>query len=77
MSHACLHWSKARGSRGRPPGSGRVQAQLGAVKDDPGADEIGKMGKLGAHQIFNIGSPPLAPNQMGRERLDTLSKTPK
>src|SRR6266478_8328149 len=44
---------------------------------DPGPHKIGKIGELGAHQILDVNSLPLVPDQqvlIGRKRLDALSE---
>jgi hypothetical protein len=47
------------------------------VHRDPGPHEIGKMGELGAHQILDINSLALVPDQqvlIGCKCLDALSE---
>jgi hypothetical protein len=47
------------------------------VYRDPGPHKIGKIGELGAHQILDVNSLPLVPDQqvlIGRKRLDALSE---
>src|SRR5712671_7390589 len=46
---------------------------------DPGTDQVGEMGELGAHQVLRLNSLPLVADQkvlIGCERLDALSKAP-
>src|SRR5260370_946899 len=81
----------ARGRRERPvfPGVGRelvecepnrlrgsgLQAQLGAVHEDPRANEICEMRELGAGQVLDLYTAPHTPYQqvlIGRKRLDSL-----
>jgi hypothetical protein len=57
-------------------GGGRIQTQLRAVDIDPRASKIRKVCELGTHQILDINSLPLVPDQqvlIGRERLNSLS----
>jgi hypothetical protein len=58
-------------------GSSSVQPQLRTADDNAGANQVGKVGKLDAHQILGIGPLPLVFDQkvlIGRERLDTLTE---
>src|SRR5260370_35617133 len=60
-------------------GSGRIQVQPWAVDRDPRADKVGKMCELGAHQLIDIDSLPLVPDEqvlIGCERPDALIKAP-
>jgi hypothetical protein len=60
-------------------GGSRIQAQLWAVDIDPRTNKIRKVRELGAHQIFDIDSLPLVPDQqilIGRERLNALGEAP-
>src|SRR5260370_42139138 len=78
----------ARGRRERPvfPGIGRelvecepnrlrgsgLQAQLGAVHEDPRANEICEMRELGAGQVLDLYTAPLTPYQqvlIGRKQV--------
>ena len=58
-------------------GGCRVQPYRRAMHRDPGPHEIGKMGELGAHQILDINSLPLIPDQqvlIGCKCLDAFSE---
>src|SRR5262249_17975230 len=58
-------------------GGDRVQVQLLAAYGDPRSDHVGKMRKLGAHQVLCIDALPLVTNQqvlIGRERLEALGE---
>jgi hypothetical protein len=41
----------------------RVEAQLGAIQDNARTNQIGEMRELGAHQLLDVNSLPLVPEQ--------------